>query len=381
MTELPETGLSLEHLRAELERIDVLVRRQVLRWARDGEDPREAFRGLHVSDAKARKLASIRAKDRGLDAGRRVDAAGSSDEDAALAEAYIEAGKTSRALADQARSRGTMTRLEYLAASFGLDGFELDTLLICLAPALDLRYERLYSYLQDDVTRKRASVSLVLDLLCGNDPVERLTALLRFGDEAALFKNAILSRLPETGAGPQPILSQGMAVDESLVVWLLGGYQPAAELAGHAELTWPEESDTDGLAVAGIKADLDQALSLETPLVGLLGADGSGRASAARYLAARFGRSLLTVDLAATTAAGTAPARAVAMALRDSLLTGAVPYLTGWEAVTTGDQGSPAALGHAVRLSGPRHRGLAVGLAAVRTGPPTGLSAHRGRRP
>ena len=73
--------------------------------------------------------------------------------------------------------------------------------------------------------------------------------------------------------------------------------------------------------------------------MGLLGADGSGQASAARYLAARFGRSLLTVDLAATTAAGTAPARAVAMALRDSLLTGAVPYLAGWEAVTAGDHG------------------------------------------
>ena len=42
----------------------------------------------------------------------------------------------------------------------------IDVLLICLASELDLRYERLYAYLQDDVTRKQPSVDLVLNLLC-----------------------------------------------------------------------------------------------------------------------------------------------------------------------------------------------------------------------
>jgi len=33
--------------------------------------------------------------------------------------------------------------------------FDVDALLVCLAPALDLRYEQLYGFLQDDVTRRQ----------------------------------------------------------------------------------------------------------------------------------------------------------------------------------------------------------------------------------
>jgi hypothetical protein len=49
---------NLRHLQAQMARIDVLVRRQVLLWQRAGQDPAEAFRGLHVSDAKARLLST-----------------------------------------------------------------------------------------------------------------------------------------------------------------------------------------------------------------------------------------------------------------------------------------------------------------------------------
>src|SRR5262245_50805058 len=38
-----------------------------------------------------------------------------------------------------------------LVDAFGLDMFELNVLLVALAPEIDLRYERIYAYLQDDV--------------------------------------------------------------------------------------------------------------------------------------------------------------------------------------------------------------------------------------
>ena len=43
-------------------------------------------------------------------------------------------------------------------------------LLIALAPEIDPRYERLYAYLQDDVTRKRPSIDLTLNLLPATSP-------------------------------------------------------------------------------------------------------------------------------------------------------------------------------------------------------------------
>src|SRR5262245_25015400 len=42
--------------------------------------------------------------------------------------------------------------LKYLASAFGLSSFDIAVALIALAPELDLRYERLFGYLQDDVT-------------------------------------------------------------------------------------------------------------------------------------------------------------------------------------------------------------------------------------
>ena len=40
------------------------------------------------------------------------------------------------------------TSLNWLKKTFGLSEFDLDLILIALAPEIDLRYERLYAYLQ-----------------------------------------------------------------------------------------------------------------------------------------------------------------------------------------------------------------------------------------
>src|SRR5262249_917989 len=61
---------------------------------------------------------------------------------------------------------GIELRFVELARRFALTRFDVDTLLITLAPEIDLRYEKLFSYLQDDITKKRPSVDLVLNLLC-----------------------------------------------------------------------------------------------------------------------------------------------------------------------------------------------------------------------
>lgn len=59
-------------------------------------------------------------------------------------------------------------RLDELARLFQLSELEVGILLLCLAPELDLRYERLYAYLQDNVTHKRPTVELALTLLCAS---------------------------------------------------------------------------------------------------------------------------------------------------------------------------------------------------------------------
>jgi hypothetical protein len=334
MPDSPAEDYNLRHLQAQMARIDVLVRRQVLLWHRAGQDPGEAFRGLHVSDAKARLLAGQPF------GGSWADGTSlSTEESQNLVAAYEKTSDDARAILTEANGQGQLLRLQYLASAFALDSFDLDTLLICLAPALDLRYERLYAYLQDDVTRKRASVNLVLDLLCGSDPPARLAALLRFGDDSSLFRAHLLTRVSEPGATSLPVISQGLAVDAAAVAWLLGGFQPHAELGDHASMEVPAAADAEDAAllvlVGEARAALDQALGLQSaeqsPIVVLHGSDQAGQEAAARYLAAKARLPLLRVDLAAVVSAGVDVRRAVDLSLRDALLTGSIAWLAGWD--------------------------------------------------
>jgi hypothetical protein len=325
-----ELKISLRHLEAELARIDVLLRREVHRWQLANQDPADAFRGLYVSDAQAEALL---ARPLGINWGGTVDL--DAAERSAYVEAYRQAGRQARALADTARGQGRPVRLERLATAFGLDRFDLDTLLLCLAPTLDLRYERLYGYLQDDITRRRPSVSLALDLLCEAGP-DRLLRFSHFADGAPLFRHQILERVAEPGLVKPPLLARSLVADETVVAWLLGRYHPHADLGGHAALERPQANEADHvLAAEALRCNaLAKCVAPATspPVVVFHGADEVSMAAAGRWLAAQAERPLLTVDLEAVTAGGPSPLRALRLALRDARLTGAVLYLAGWDA-------------------------------------------------
>ncbi|MDV9178220.1 ATP-binding protein, partial [Streptomyces sp. W16] len=106
---------------------------------------------------------------------------------------------------------------------------DLDTalLLIALAPDLDRTFEPLYGYLNDDVSRRRATVGLALDL-CGI-PAHRAEGRARFHPTAPLSALGLLTvEEPE-----RPFLSRALRVPDRIVAHLLGDDTPDAALAGH----------------------------------------------------------------------------------------------------------------------------------------------------
>ncbi len=334
-----EFEFSFAHLQAELSRIDILIQRQVRHWQQAGQDPTDAFRGLYTSDAEAEGLL---ARPFGSNWGQLAEE--KTEEIHLFTQREARAVRHVEALVETAQNKKQPLCLLHLATAFGLDRFEQDMLLICLAPTLDLRYERLYGYLQDDVTRKRPTVNLVLDLL-GEIGPDRLLRLAYFADEASLFKYQLLERTVESGSGSAPLLSQVLHVDEAIVAWLLGRYQPHADLGSYANLLQPSPDQAAELLTDEIQASLIRiAAADEFPLVAFLGADQAGQMAAAQFLAAQVERSLLAVDLAAVTKAETAPLDAVRLALRDARLTGAMPYLFGWDACLTQNGRLPAEL-------------------------------------
>lgn len=137
---------NLLHLQAGLARIDVLIQREVRRWQLAGQDTGDVFRGLYVSDAQANALL---ARPVFLNWGQTVDLP--AEEEALWSQALRQAEEQAYALEQAALAQGSPSCLARLASAFQLDHFEMDALLVCLAPCLDPRYERLYGYLQDDL--------------------------------------------------------------------------------------------------------------------------------------------------------------------------------------------------------------------------------------
>jgi SpoVK/Ycf46/Vps4 family AAA+-type ATPase len=360
--------ISLKHLQAELARIDLFIRREVRRWQLAGQDPADSFRGLHVSDLDAEML---RRRPFGTSWGQMVSLG--PEESQALAVALAQVTREAQLLVETARRQGQVPRLQHLSTTFGLDRFDLDTFLICLAPALDLRYEQLYSYLQDDVTRKRPRVNLVLNVLCKPGP-DRLLMLARFADEAPLFRYHLLERVPEPSPDPSSPLNQVLAVDKAVVAWLLEGYRPHAELNSQAVLHSSREDETDIPLDPEIVAALDHLLTNGQPIVAFHGPDQASQEAAAMRLAARARQPLLSVDLAAVIARDVPPLRTLRLALRDARLAGAIPYLSGWDACFTAERGiAPAPVLLAELCDYP---GLAI-VAGSKRWQPQGLDRKR----
>jgi len=280
-----------------------------------GNDPRAAFRGLYIEDREVD----------GLLAG-------------------VETAPDQPATADSTVS----DRLATLADRFGLSPFDMNALLVCVAPDLDLRYERLYAYLQDDVGRKRPTVDLALRLL---SPVmtQRLEARARFAPEAPLRRRGLVTLRGSGDDKGVSLLARPLEADERVVAYLMGsdapdarlrpfvtvlppGPPPPAEAAGHARL-------------AGLAARLAAGLtSLGKPAAAVLtGEAGSGKRLLAAEACRRIGLGLLVVDTARLLQADAPPAT-VRTVFREAVLQRAAVYWSGADRLwSEGDQAAAAA--------------------------------------
>ena len=106
--------------------VDELLANAVARWhAVQGADP---FRGLHIGPE---------------DAERWLGEAGAEPDSISAGLTSVMTSAVTTALDDPV--------FRWLAEEFALTAFQAATLIIAFAPELDLRYERLFAYLQDDV--------------------------------------------------------------------------------------------------------------------------------------------------------------------------------------------------------------------------------------
>ena len=180
-------GSSQEHLWAELVRIDMLVRAQVIRWRYHiaSVKPEDFWGMLRVTEAEVNAyLGSV------LDHPRIVPA-----ELALPVQPFCETAEQIAANIAEAVA-GTDScelRLERLRSLFRLSKLERDVLLVCLLPELDPRYRRLFGYLQDNVERDRPSAELIMQILSPVADAEPRTLRAPFQPGSALLANHLVT--------------------------------------------------------------------------------------------------------------------------------------------------------------------------------------------
>ncbi|HEV7809523.1 MAG TPA: hypothetical protein VGO64_02900, partial [Candidatus Limnocylindrales bacterium] len=199
---------SSEHLRARLSALETRVHDAVARRASTDPRPDDPFRGLYLSDQQALDLVDGRSPAWGPQPDADLAGVGACE-----------------AAADEAAAAGADIRLRLLGDAFDLDLVDTELLLIALAPDLDPRFESLYGYLQDDVTRRRATIGLALRL-----------ALLGLADPDARRRLSTGSSL--VGGGlllledrDRPFLARTLRASDRATAFLLGDTAPDHELA------------------------------------------------------------------------------------------------------------------------------------------------------
>ena len=230
-----------------------------------------------------------------------------------------------------------MTRL------FQLAPFDRDVLLVCLAPELDLRYERIYAYLQDDVTKRRPSVDLVLNLLSPTFEA-KLAARRHFVANAPLFKHHLLHLFDDPSQPQPPLLSRYLKVDTRVVDYLFDGDDVDARLTLYVRQLAATTSFAELLLPADVKRRLmrltrDQS-SVGSPLVFYFqGPCGVGKQTTAAALARELGMALLAVDGEKLLNAEELPFETAArLVAREALLQGAVLFWAGFDALLSDER-------------------------------------------
>jgi AAA+ superfamily predicted ATPase len=207
----------------ELAWLDRVIELEILRLRARYELSLDEFRGLYISDRHVDELLRQQA--------------------AAPTPPPTEYLTAQAAAAYAARPRGTpLTAVEN---RFGLTRVESDLLLLALAPEIALKYETLYAYLNNDITRKHVTVDLAVRLLGNIAPASAVREALR--STARLFHSSLLEWI-DAGGDRRSLRAQGFSLAVPVTEYLLGLSPVDARLPSTVECSAPTDPvDGSGL--------------------------------------------------------------------------------------------------------------------------------------
>ncbi len=326
------------HLRDELKKLDLLIARYVavMRAGRSTGPGMPATRGFYISDTEVDEL---------------LNEAEMPPEESSALDGFDEQISSVQRSIDKRLAESVNHEVDLalprLTSLFALSPFELQTIIICLAPELRRKYDTLYAYVQDDITRKRPSVDLVLELLCASEAERWQIRMAVFSDQASLFRHNILHRIDDPGSpSGSSGLSQFLRLDSSILHYLLDNHALNEQLADYATVLTPSACLPQTWVEPALMARLtnlcrdrfEQLSSDGLPFVFYLqGPNGVGKCGLALDLCAPRDRPLLYIDTTLLLAREMDAAKTMRLLFREGRLSAAALFFSNCEALLQED--------------------------------------------
>lgn len=255
--------------------------------------------------------------------------------------------------------------LDDLRLRLDITDTEALVLLLTLAPELDLRYETLYSYMQEDVSRRSPTVDLALTIFCRSwEERSRLRALLT--GESPLVQQGFMTVAEDSSTNGNAALNKAITIDRQLVNFLLGqdaGAHATAMTYGTA--TWDDvvldDDIKDGLksATTNLRTDV---FGRTNAIIQLIGDAGSGKRLIASSMCHQLRRQVTYIDVDTIAASEAAASDVVAAAFRNALLHNEVICISNFHSLLEEDAAHKALLATFVKaLNGRRDLTVVTG--------------------
>ncbi len=289
---------AFDYLESELQRLDVLLHREILRLRAAYQLSLDEFRGLYVSDQQVDNLVRETAKQdecpdeltRRAEAMRVADVALLSDD----------------------------SPWQKLRRNFKLSEFEIDVVLLGVAVDVYPKYETICAYLNNDVSRKWPTFDLALRLFAPQEGRAEARNLL--SPQSRLVSSGIL-RSASPPADRSAWLSTGFSVAQEVLRHLLGVPRKEQRINDWLERVNPSCACSEGPLGEVLKDQMERIPELffregcdHRPLLVFVAEYGMGAEEAAELVCARGRVPLLYFDLEAARGSEE-PVRKIAQAL------------------------------------------------------------------
>ncbi|MBN8592374.1 MAG: ATP-binding protein [Anaerolineae bacterium] len=196
----------------------------------------------------------------------------------------------------EAQRLGVNSPLDTVATTLELSPLDIRLLVLAAAPSLDRRFERLYGYLQDDITQTHLSIDLGLRLLgYGLQQLGEVLARLRADSPLIHYHLLQLQSHPHLTAS---IFKQTLQISEQCLNFLLGHDTLDPRLTGIARTKLPTVIPDNLVLSESLRQILDTLVQPHSdPMIGYFqGPAGYGKETVAEACCQLRGQTILTID-------------------------------------------------------------------------------------